>query len=275
MEPEHPSADVLKLYSLDHLDRREKERLEEHLAICKECRRHVSSLAGTTESTAVAQCRQLFLRAAADHPEIRLVDSLRAKVLTPTEELWRKLGLPVPNLPSSQWTPDQRTAKESWNCQHIKLLHEWAGSLNLQYHWVISEAAGQLSNWGSFPEFKDAFTGILGYQAPRFYIESWHVDHEREIPYRKRMKAKFEAVLEEHIREVKRLRSDLLPDRGSRASHYRWAAERVCLGRKWNDIAKKHPVHISWQAVRSAVQPILTKIGILPTQPKQRKKDAS
>jgi|HubBroStandDraft_5_1064220.scaffolds.fasta_scaffold27443_4 hypothetical protein len=274
LNPEHPTIDVLKLYSLDHLNLGEKARLETHFSTCAECRRRVSSLAGTTESTAVAQCRQLFLKAAAHHPEIRLADSLRAKVFTPTQKLWRKLGLPVPNLPSSQWTPAERTAKESWNRQHIKLLHEWAGNLNLQYDWVISEAAGQLSNWGSFPESKDAFTGIVGYQAPSFYIEPWHVDHEREIPYRKRMKEKFTAALEAHIREVKRLRSDLLPDRGSRDAHYLWAAERVCLGRKWNDIASQYPVQVSWQAVRNAVQPILKKIGVLPTQPKQGKKDA-
>lgn len=199
---------------------------------------------GRPNQTAVAQCRRLFLRAAAHHPEIRLADSLRSKVLTPTVELWKKLGLPVPNLPTSQWTPDQRRAIESWDCEQIKLLHEWAKDLNLHYDWVISEAAGQLSDWGSFPELKEAFTGILGYRAPRFYIESWHVDHEREIFYRKRMKETFTAALEAHIHEVKRLRSDLLPDRGSRETHYLWAAERVCLVAAV-DIAPGNWVHVS------------------------------
>jgi hypothetical protein len=191
------------------------------------------------------------------------------------DQLWSELGLPVPNLPASEWKPVHWTAIKSWNQKHEALLRSWAGDLNLHYDWVLSEASAQLTTWRSIPEIKRAFAGILGYDAPRFYIESWHVDHEREIPYRKRMKAKFEAALEAHIGEVKRLRSYLLPDRGSRATHYHWAAERVCLGRKGKDIANHNPVHISWQAVRNGVQPILTKIGILPTQPKRRKKTAS
>ena len=47
----HPEA-----LPLDRLNPGEKARLEEHLSICAECRHRVSSLAGTTESTAVAQC---------------------------------------------------------------------------------------------------------------------------------------------------------------------------------------------------------------------------
>ena len=237
-------------------------RLEGHLSTCSECRRRVSSLAGTTESTAVAQCRRLFLRAAAHHPETRLADSLRARVLTPTEESWKRLGLPVPNLPASQWTPNQRTAKESWDCQHIKLLHEWAEDLNLQYDWVISEAAAQLTIWRSMPGVKGAFTGILGYEPPLFYIEAWHFEDELERRYRKRMKAKFASALQAHVRDVKRLRSRLLADRGSQNSHYRWAVEYVCLKWKWSDIARENGTHVTWQAVSKAVRPILAKIGI-------------
>jgi len=147
--------------------------------------------------------------------------------------------------------------------------------LHLYYDWVLSEAAGQLTDWRSFPERKGAFTEILGYIAPQFHLEPWHFDYEMEDAYRKRMRAKLATVLEAHIRDVKRLRGQLLPDRGSRDTHYRWAAERVCLGLKWNDIAKAYPVDISWQAVRNAVQPILAKIGIPQTQPKPRKKRSS
>jgi hypothetical protein len=68
---------------------------------------------------------------------------------------------------------------------------------------VLSEAATQLSIWRSFPEIEGAFTGILGYHAPRFHIESWHADYEMETSYRTRMEAKFEAALESHIRDVK------------------------------------------------------------------------
>ena len=145
---------------------------------------------------------------------------------------------------------------------------------HLYYDWVLSEAAEQLTDWRSFQR-RGAFTEILGYIAPQFHLEPWHFDYELEDGYRKRLKAKFATALEAHIRDVKQLRSQLLPDRGSRASHYRWAAERVCLGLKWNDIAKANPIDVSWQAVRNAVQPILAKIGIPQTQPKQRKKPAS
>jgi hypothetical protein len=250
-------------------------RVDDHLFICAECRKRVSSLAGTTESTAVAECRRLFLKAAARHPKIRLAESLRERVLIPTEKSWVKLGLPVPNLPASQWKPVHDKALESWNHEHERLLRSWATDLHLNYDWVLSEAAAQLTDWRSFPERTGAFTGILGYIAPQFYWEPWHFDHEMEGAYRKRMKANFATALEEHIRDVKDLRSSLLPDRGSRETHYGWAAERVCLGRKWTDISKAHPVDISWQAVRNAVQPILAKIGIPQTQRKQRKKPAS
>lgn len=250
-------------------------RVDEHLFVCAECCKHISELAGTTESTAVAECRRLFLKAAAGHPKIRLADSLRKKVLIPTGKLWVDSGLPVPNLPSSQWDAAQVKAHESWSRENQRLLRSWAIDLHLYYDWVLSEAAGQLTDWRSFPEHQGSFTEILGYIAPQFHLEPWHFDYEPEEAYRKRMKAKFATALEAHIRDVKQLRGSLLPDRGSRAAHYRWAAERVCLGRKWNDIAKANPVHISWQAVRNAVQPILEKIGIAQTQPKRRKKPAS
>jgi hypothetical protein len=273
--PKHPTIEVLKQYSIERLDKRKMARVDEHLFLCAECRKRVSSMAGTTESTAVAECRRLFLKAAASHPKIRLADSLRQTVLVPTKKLWVDLGLPVPNLPASQWTEVHDKALESWNHEHERLLRIWAKDAHLHFDWVLSEAVQQLSTWRSFPEIKTPFTDIFGYQAPQLFLELWFFDHEQERDYRKRMKTKFVTALEEHIRDVKQLRSNLLPDRGSRETHYHWAVERVCLGQKWNDIAKAHPVHISWQAVRNAVQPILAKIGIPQTQPKQRKKRAS
>jgi hypothetical protein len=272
---EHPTIDVLKLYSLERLNKGKMARVDEHLFVCAECRKRVSSLAGTTESTAVEECRRLFLKAAAGHRKIRLADSLRERVLVPTEKLWVELGLPAPNLPASKWTPAYWKAHESWGRENDRLLRSWAMDLHLYYDWVLSEAAGQLADWRSFPERKGAFTEILGYIAPQFHLEPLHFDYELKDAYRKRMKAKFATVLEAHIRDVKRLRSQLLPDRGSRAPHYRWAAERVCLDRNWNEIANANPVRVSWQAVCKAVQPILAKIGIPRTQPKQRKKRAS
>jgi hypothetical protein len=140
------------------------------------------------------------------------------------------------------------------------------------YDWVIAEAAGQLSNWRSFPEIEGSFTVVLGYEPPLFYIEAWHVDHESEISYRKRMKAKFASALQAHIRDVNRLRSRLLPDRGSQNSHYRWAVEYVCLKWKWSDIARDNGAHVTWQAVSKAVRPILAKIGIPESTTQQREK---
>lgn len=46
------------------------------------------------------------------------------------------------------------------------------------------------------PEIEGAFTGILGYEPPLFYIEAWHFDDEMERRYRKRMKAKFASALQ-------------------------------------------------------------------------------
>jgi hypothetical protein len=247
-------------------------RVDEHLFVCAECRKRVSSLAGTTESTAVAECRRLFLKAAARHPEIRLADSLRERVLIPTQKLRVELGLS--DLPAAQWKAAQEKAHERWNHVHERLLRSWAKDANLHFDWVLSEAVHQLMTWRSFPELKTPFTDIFGYQAPQSFLEPWFFDHEKESLYRKRMKTKFVTTLEAHIRDVKRLRSRLLPDRGSRAAHYLWAVEYMCLGKKWSDIAKANPVHISWQAVRKAVEPILMKIGIPLTQPNPRKKAA-
>jgi hypothetical protein len=181
------------------------------------------------------------------------------------DQLWSELGLPVPNLPASEWKPVHWTAIEPWNQKHEALLRGWAEDLNLHYDWVLSEASAQLTTWRSIPEIKGAFTGILGYRAPRFYIESWHADYEMETRYRTRMKAKFEAALESHIRDVNQLRSRLLPDRGSQAAHYRWAAEYVCLKWKWTDIARENGTEVTWQAVSKAVRRILAKIGIPTT----------
>ena len=247
--------------------------VEEHLFICAECRKRVSLLAGTTESTAIAECRRLFLKAAASHPEIRLAESLGEQVLIPTQKLRVELGLF--NLPESQWQAVHWKAHESWSRKNQRLLRSWAKDANLDFDWVLSDAGQQLTTWRSFPELKTPFTDIFGYQAPEFFVEPWFFDLEQEGPYRRRMKAKFATVLEAHIRDVKQLRTSLLPDHGSRAPHYRWAAERVCLGRNWNEIANANPVRVSWQAVRKAVQPILAKIGIPRTQPKRRKKRAS
>ena len=45
--------------------------------ICTECRNRLSSLAGSTESTAIDECLRLFLKTAASRPKIRLADTLR------------------------------------------------------------------------------------------------------------------------------------------------------------------------------------------------------
>ena len=214
------------------------------------------------EQRAIDECRRLFLIAAAKHPKIRLALELRERVLIPTQKLWSKLGLPARDKPPSQWRPKHWQALESWNPEQERLLQDWMTDFHLNFDWVLSEAVEQLANWRSFPEQEEAFTWLIGYRAPRVFLDPCFFDHESEKKYRRRMKDRFESVLEAHVRDVKRLRGQFLPDRGSRRTHYCWAAEHVCLGRTWSDIAKVHAVPISWQAIQKAVTPILKRIGI-------------
>lgn len=225
-----------------------------------------------TVKTAIRDCRMHFLRAAAEHSQIRLGDTLKARVFEPCKELWVSLALPGPHVPVAEWTSEQLIACETWEHERSQMIKKWSADHNLNFEWVRRAAIDTLSfgSWSAKP-----FGSTQGYRPPDLAWLPWFLEFESERAYRKEMKAYFQKALETHIREVKRERSRLLPDRGSRRAHYDWAAERVCLGWKWNDIANAYPQSVSWQAVRNAVKRILDKIDIPEVQSTRPKKSAS
>jgi hypothetical protein len=217
--------------------------------------------------TAVRECRLHFLQAAVKCPQIRLGASLHEEVFQPSRKRWAELGLPVPQKPSNEWTPEQDLALQSFVDDEARLIEEWARKHNLNYEWVHSAVTDQLG-WESFP--KSPFSTIPGYRPPDFIWTAWHYGHESESRYRRRIRAIFEKTLEVYTREVKFQRGRFLKDRGSQAAHYCWAAQRVCLGWSWSRIARENGALVSWQAVRKAVLPKLERIGI-PLATTQRK----
>jgi hypothetical protein len=209
--------------------------------------------------TAIRECRFHFLRAAAEHPQIRLGESLKERVFNPRQKLWADLGLPVPNKPALEWTTEQHLASETFDREYQRLIEAWAADHNLSYEWVHSAVHSTLA-YDSFPT--KAFPIVPGYQPPKFMWTSWYFGFESEKEYRKRIKADFQEALEAHIRAVRRVHMDFLPGRGSTDAHYRWAAERICLDWRWFKIAEQNGVLVTWQAVRKAVLPLLERIGI-------------
>jgi hypothetical protein len=217
-----------------------------------------------TVRTAIRDCCMHFLRAAAEHSEIRLGDTLKARVFEPSTELWASLALPEPQVPVSEWTREQLIACDTWEHERSQMIRKWSAYHNLSFEWVRRAAIDAMvfGSWSAKP-----FGAISGYRPPDLAWLPWFFEFESERAYRKEMKAYFQKALEIHIREVKR--QSFLPDRGSQGAHYRWAAERVCLGWKWSDIASAYPASVSWQAVRKAVLQILRKIDIAEVQSKR------
>jgi len=213
-----------------------------------------------------------FLRAAAEHSEIRLGDTLKTRVFEPSKELWVSLALPGRHVPVSEWTREQLIACDTWERERSQMIKKWSADHNLNFEWVrrVAIDALLLGSWPAKP-----FGANSGYRPPDLAWLPWFFEFDSERIYRKEMKAYFQRALETHIRDVKRERGRLLPDRGSRRIHYSWAAERVCLGWKWNDIANAFPQSVSWQAVRNAVRQILEKIDIPDAESKRPQKSAS
>jgi hypothetical protein len=226
--------------------------------------------AKSDERTAVEECRLLFLRTAAEHPLIRLSDTLRKEVGEPCEMLWAALGLPVPNRPALEYTPQQWQASRTFEQELSRLTRDWALEHNLCFDWVLRHASSMATRWFNYPKSR-AFGEVIGYEPPEFVFEPWFM-HESEVTYRKQTMTKFRHTLDAHIRDVKELRSRFLKDRGSQAVHYRWAVERICLGWTWDYIAKVNGASVTYQAARKAVLPILERIGIPETKPKRREK---
>jgi hypothetical protein len=209
--------------------------------------------------TAISECRLHLLRAAAEHAEIRLGDSLRDAVFMPGRKHWADLGLPIPQKPATEWTTQQVQASPSYEVQQERLIEQWSADNNLNYDWV-HDAARQALAFEVFPERPFGYFPM--FMPPRFLWPSWCFELESPVAYRNSCMARFEEVLDSYIRAVKTERRRFLSHRQSQNEHYEWAAERVCLLRGWSDIAKKHPVRVSWQAVRKAVLPILNRVGI-------------
>ena len=192
---------------------------------------------------ALYECRLLFLRAAAIHPQIRIWDSLRKKVSEPIRRGRTAVG---------EWT-DELTH------QRARLIASWMADHNLSHEWVLSMAFDQVVCW---PLPKEPFAIFPGYPTPRFVWREWCFGHETETAYKKLIRVEFRKALDAYIGEVKRRRLRLLDDRGSQNAHYRWAVEHVCLGWGWSKIANKNGYSVTEQAVRKAVLEILKRIEI-------------
>ncbi len=219
---------------------------------------------------AVRKCRMHFLRAVSVHPKIGLADSLTKKVYEPSVLVWVNSGLgsmPFMN-PDHKKTKTQEEvlALETFYREQWRLIENWSKVHYLNFEWVHCEVAKELPFWAIFEE--RPFDWIARCEPPDFAWEPWGFEFgEEEKAYRDRMKAKFNAALDDYVDGVCRTRKEFLSDRGSRTTHYAWAAERVCLASSWSTIAMKSQPQVSWQAVRKAVLSILKRIAILSIQP--------
>jgi len=209
------------------------------------------------EKTAVQECELLFLRAAADHPMVRLEASLRDKVLLPLKRVW----------PTSFASNSVLELPPEYDC----LIGEWATGHNLPYEWVIPHARRAVLIWLIASPTFSAFGGSLAVSPPSFH-PPLRLPGESDGTYLTRQVRQFRLEADANMRESQRPRKQLLPNRGSRAAHFRWAVEQVCLGWTWAKIADANDKWVSYQAVRQAVLPILKKIGIPKTKPNQLKK---
>jgi hypothetical protein len=205
-----------------------------------------------------------FLRAVAAHPKIGLADSLTKQVYEPSVLMWVNSGLrsmPFMNPDHKKnKTTEELLALETFYREQWRLIENWSEVHHLNFEWVHCEVAKEISFWSRVKE--RPFDWISRCEPPAFAWEPWGFENEEELPYRKRMRAKFKEALDEYVLRVCHMRKEFLPDRGAQRTHYGWAAERACLNWKWDDIANAHPVPVTWQAVRKAVVPILKRIGI-------------
>jgi hypothetical protein len=204
-----------------------------------------------------------FLRTAADHPRIKLWESLERMFLRPLDTFWRKLGLPFPNVPVSQLTDVQHSKLDEFYKESDRLIHAWAAKHNLDYEWVQIAALDEFTTH-HVPKLRHAcfiqLPETSGRPAPHW--EWWRGESERD--YRKRRRAQCNREAREYIRAVKLARQ---APKGVTERHYRWAAERVCLKWKWEHIAisqyntEDHGPFTS-AAANKAVLPILRELGI-------------
>jgi hypothetical protein len=211
-------------------------------------------------ATATLKCRLEFLGAAAKHPKIRLGDTLREKVFKPIEQKWADLGLP-PVTHMERWIPERHAPLlQLLFADRARLIMEWAAGHNLPYEWVYAEAERTFMP-GMFSA--SPFKREPAYAAPVFIWPPW----SEGVPareYRRRAITAFKKQLDWFIQGVKLERSRFLNHRDpySQKIQYCWAAEHVCLQRKFSLIARDARPERTEQAVGKAVGKILARIGI-------------
>jgi len=208
------------------------------------------------EKAAIEECQIRFLRAAADHPKIRLEASLR-EVLPRWHQLW----------------PKQLSPGESADLpvEFYRLIREWAQSHNLDYEWVVGHARRTLILWVLGGPALRAFDSGPDVSPPNFQ-SGLRLPGEGDSDYRRRQIRQFTDHFDRYLRTVQESRKRVLRNHGALDAHYRWAVERTCLGWPYEKSAKANSVAVSPQAVRQAVLPILEKVGIPKTKPKRREK---
>jgi hypothetical protein len=179
-------------------------------------------------------------RAAVDHPKIRLEVSLREKVLAPWKQMWptgfdsRTVLLPLFSTAVLAPNPIELSP------EYDRLVLQWAQGHNLAYEWVVAHARRTVLIWLiTSPAFK-AFAGGFEVSRPSFQ-PPLKLPEESERIYLARQVRQLRDESRGYMRDVQRSRKHIPQDRGSQATHYRWAVERVCLGWKWADIAKRTP----------------------------------
>jgi hypothetical protein len=209
------------------------------------------------EQTAIRECRMLFLRTAAEHPQVQLGKTLRRTVFEPLQRLWGELGLHDREF---SWTDEGQKRSRAYGEETERLLESWADSHALLIEWVVDAGREQIGTWFPFPEH-GAFETAPGYHPPEFYVPTWFQVEGRE-EYRTRTLQRFRADLDKYIRTVEKKRRQLLKDHGSQAAHYTWCVERACLGWTYSQIALKNGSRVSSRGVQKAVSPILKRIGI-------------
>jgi hypothetical protein len=215
----------------------------------------------SVDDIAIREERRLFLVAAAEHPKIRLGESLHDDVFLPLRKLWTELRLyDLEVLRSDNGERFLSRYEEKQN----DLLKKWITRHHLAFEWICEEAINQVTSWSGLPTMPP-FSGMPGYHPPNFFLDNWF-SNESEQHYRRRMFRKFDDLLGPYMRDVKRSRKLLLRDRGSQSTHYAWAAMRVCLKQTWREIADHHALtapKVTPQAVSKAVSPILERLASL------------
>ena len=201
------------------------------------------------EKTSAEESQVLFLRAAADHPKIRLEESLREQVLPRWQPLWQA-GL----YKGGEVPPE-----------YENLIREWAAGNRLPYDWVVGHARRAVLFWLAVGPKVRAFESRPE-PSPPIFRPGLRLPEEQDATYLARQVRQFRKEFRAHLLEVRDSRKSVLKHRGSLPSHYQWAVEHICLAWSWSKISQENGTSVTYQAVRQAVLPILAKIGVPDTR---------